>query len=330
MRKWFFRAFILSLVFHVSLFLWFQSTRLERFSTATERLVPSRTFTVNRVVIDSKLLDAQDDAPAPQVKKNPEKMPALPLPPEQPQFEKMMHEVRATPDIADSVKPILNDKPRVEASTVTAMARLQENASKNMEHEIESARDQLLNSKLNVAGGPELKFHDQPVEKLPGGNSDAAAVAAAAGRLDQMLGNGLSDKDAPLQLPGGALFEFDKVEINPAAVALLGKVAILIQKNPRVTFTIEGYTDSFGSPEHNLDLSTRRAEAVKTWLLSKLASSNIQIDPSRIQAKGFGGSHFRVAPQPVDMSSKAAIDAEILRQQPNRRVELVFLLPGGN
>jgi outer membrane protein OmpA-like peptidoglycan-associated protein len=330
MRKWFFRALILSLIFHATLFFWFKATKLERFSTTTERLVP-RTFMVNRLVIDSKLLDAQEnDSAPPQVKKESKEMPAVQLPTEQPQFEKMMKEVRATPDTVDSVKPIISEKPRVDASTVETMARLQENASKTMEHEIEAAHDQLLNNKISIASGPALKPADSTAERLPVGNSDAAAVAAAAGRLDQLLGNGLSGNDAPLQLPGGALFDFDKADVNPAAIKLLEKVATLIQKNPQATFTIEGYTDSFGSPEHNLDLSARRAEAVKTWLLQKLAASNIQFDPAHIQSKGFGGSHFRVEPQPVEGASQTVIDAEIARQQPNRRVELVFRLPVGN
>ena len=329
MRKWFLRALVISLVFHFGLFLWFKSTELRRFTQTTDRLVP-RAFQVNRLVIDSKLLEEQsaESAPPPAAVKTPAKeIPNVQLPTERPQFEKLMKDVRTMPDVVDATKPIINEKPRVDASTVQTISKLQENASKNLDREMDALKDQLLNDKPAVAAGPTLKINDSSAQRVPVGNTDAAALAAASGRLDQLIGNGLHGSDAPLQLPGGALFEFDKADLNPASLKLLEKVAALIQKNPNVTFEIEGYTDSFGSKEHNLELSTRRAEAVKNWILQRFATGSTRIDPSRIQARGFGGSHFRVEPEAPANSSQAAIDAEIARQQPNRRVEIVFRFP---
>jgi len=131
-----------------------------------------------------------------------------------------------------------------------------------------------------------------------------------------------------VQLPGGTLFDFDKAEVNPSAYKALEMVAKILAKNPDYTLKIEGYTDSFGSAEHNLDLSARRAEAVKEWLTLKLAGSNF--DASHIQSQGFGSSHFRVEPAAPADGSQASIDAEIARQQPNRRVEMVFRIPTRN
>ena len=42
----------------------------------------------------------------------------------------------------------------------------------------------------------------------------------------------------------------------------LEKLGTLIKRNPKATFMIEGYTDSFGPFDYNLDLSQRRAESV--------------------------------------------------------------------
>ena len=327
MRKWFLFALILSLIFHGSLYIWFKTTELPHFSTATDRLVP-RAFQVNRLTINEKLLEESEEStppPAPKIKAN--KLKELPVPVEKPQFEKLMTQVRATPDSIEPSKTIVSEKPRVDSSTVQTVTKLQEKAAKQMEHEMDAFKDQILHDKPAVSSGPSLNPNQSIAQKQPAENSDAAAMSAAAGRLDQMLGSGLQNSDAPLQLPGGALFDFDKADINPVSIQLLEKVAILVQKNPKVTFEIEGYTDSFGSPEHNLQLSTQRAESVKIGILKILTEKNIKIDPSHIQARGFGGSHYKVEPKPVTAGGQAAIDAEIARQQPNRRVEIVFHFP---
>jgi outer membrane protein OmpA-like peptidoglycan-associated protein len=82
----------------------------------------------------------------------------------------------------------------------------------------------------------------------------------------------------------------------------------LIQRNPQSVFKVEGHTDSFGSDQYNMDLSQRRAETVKTWLVG-----NMSIDPGRIQTQGFGKTRLIV---PAERS--------VEEQQLNRRVEIVI------
>ena len=48
------------------------------------------------------------------------------------------------------------------------------------------------------------------------------------------------------------------------------------------------------------------------------------IAPERIGTVGMGSSKLIVQPQAFDMTKQAEIDAEIARQQPNRRVEIVI------
>ena len=61
-------------------------------------------------------------------------------------------------------------------------------------------------------------------------------------------------------------FEFGSASISDTEVQKLEGVATamekLLKKNPAETFLIEGHTDAVGSPEANLALSDRRAEAV--------------------------------------------------------------------
>jgi outer membrane protein OmpA-like peptidoglycan-associated protein len=96
--------------------------------------------------------------------------------------------------------------------------------------------------------------------------------------------------------------------LRPGATASLQKLGRLIQRNPQALFRVEGHTDSFGSDQYNMDLSQRRAETVKSWLVA-----NMNIDADRIQTQGFGKTHLIV---PADRS--------VEEQQLNRRVEIVI------
>jgi outer membrane protein OmpA-like peptidoglycan-associated protein len=113
-------------------------------------------------------------------------------------------------------------------------------------------------------------------------------------------------------MPTDLLFEFDSADLREGATASLQKLGRIIQRNPQAVFKVEGYTDSFGTEDYNMDLSQRRAETVKDWLVE-----NMNIDPSRIQAQGFGKTHLLV---PADRS--------VEQQQLNRRVEIVIRAKG--
>ena len=95
------------------------------------------------------------------------------------------------------------------------------------------------------------------------------------------------------------------------------KLATLIKRNPKATFSVEGYTDSLGSPDYNLELSQRRADSVKQYLVDVMG-----IIPAQIETKGYGASKFLIAPRSVAVNSPEE-QIEIERQRPNRRVVIV-------
>jgi OOP family OmpA-OmpF porin len=64
----------------------------------------------------------------------------------------------------------------------------------------------------------------------------------------------------------GVNFDFDKAEIRADAGVILDEAASILARNPDVTVTIEGHTDSTGPESYNQGLSERRAEAVKNHL----------------------------------------------------------------
>lgn len=119
-----------------------------------------------------------------------------------------------------------------------------------------------------------------------------------------------TNNETIINLSTDILFDFDKATIKPNAVPTLIRLARLIRQSKGI-IQLNGFTDSKGTDEYNLDLSERRAASVKQWLVSKGG-----IDAERLQTKGYGES------QPVAPNTKEnGLDNPIGRQK-NRRVEV--------
>lgn len=114
-----------------------------------------------------------------------------------------------------------------------------------------------------------------------------------------------------MKLEGDVLFDFDKAVVRPDAEKLLDKVATVLSEFPDGKVTVGGYTDSKGSEKVNLDMSQRRAEAVKNWLVKKKS-----VPEQMIITKGFGEAS-PVAPN----TNPDGSDNPEGRQQ-NRRVQI--------
>jgi outer membrane protein OmpA-like peptidoglycan-associated protein len=104
---------------------------------------------------------------------------------------------------------------------------------------------------------------------------------------------------------GDVLFEVDRAAIKPGATRALDQLAEALRSDPNASITIEGHTDSTGTPEHNMDLSTRRADSVRAYVVTR------GVDPAKITSRGLG--------QDYPVASNAT---ESGRQQ-NRRVEVI-------
>jgi outer membrane protein OmpA-like peptidoglycan-associated protein len=66
---------------------------------------------------------------------------------------------------------------------------------------------------------------------------------------------------------GAVLFDLDRAELKPAALPLLDQLAGFLSRNPDYLVEIEGHTDSSGTLAHNMDLSQRRADSVRDYLV---------------------------------------------------------------
>jgi len=86
-----------------------------------------------------------------------------------------------------------------------------------------------------------------------------------------------------ISLSGSVLFASAKSDLLPAAQARLNEVAdALIKQDPLSKMVVEGHTDSQGSAGYNQELSQRRAQAVRDYLVTRGIASD------RITAQGFG------------------------------------------
>ena len=120
--------------------------------------------------------------------------------------------------------------------------------------------------------------------------------------------DGCPDKipDAVKKMTGvikGIYFDVDKDTIKPNSKKVLDQAVSVLKEHPGTRWNIQGHTDSDGSRDHNVDLSQRRAEAVRKYLV------DAGIDANRLVPKGFGPD------EPIDTNATRAGKAK------NRRIE---------
>ena len=77
-------------------------------------------------------------------------------------------------------------------------------------------------------------------------------------------------------------FETAKATITPASFGILDEIAASLKARPDLKVRAEGFTDNTGARAFNMDLSERRAKAVRDYLVKK------GISPSRLSYKGYG------------------------------------------
>jgi len=92
--------------------------------------------------------------------------------------------------------------------------------------------------------------------------------------------------------------------IKPGAYPLLDNVAKILEKNPVMGVELQGHCDNVGTDAYNMDLSMRRAHAVKNYLIGKGILKN------RMATEGFG------------FTKPVALNGTDTGRSLNRRVEL--------
>jgi len=104
----------------------------------------------------------------------------------------------------------------------------------------------------------------------------------------------------------GIYFDFASDRIKEESAPVLTEIAKVLSDNPAWRLSVDGHTDSIGGDTSNLDLSKRRAAAVKQALVARY-----KVTPARLMTDGFGAS------RPKDTN------ATLEGRARNRRVELI-------
>jgi hypothetical protein len=102
-------------------------------------------------------------------------------------------------------------------------------------------------------------------------------------------------------------FDWDKSDLSPQAMATMSQAAATYKATGNARITDVGNTDTSGSPDYNVALSLRRADAVKRALIQN------GVPASAIDTAGRGETNLFVA------------TADGVREPQNRRVELAGL-----
>src|SRR5207244_13641457 len=155
-------------------------------------------------------------------------------------------------------------------------------------------------------GGAEQQKADQATQQA---EEDRQAREAELAQLQQALGQiGETRRTAMglvMTLDSKPIrFDFDKANVKPEYRDILNRIAGILMTLKGYTIAVYGYTDDIGTQTYNLQLSQRRAEAVRDFMMQT------GISPTIMSTKGFGKSDPRV---PGDSEQARAA---------NRRVEI--------
>ena len=107
-------------------------------------------------------------------------------------------------------------------------------------------------------------------------------------------------------------YDVGKSSINRASISEIKKIAYYMKLNPEIIIQIRSHTDSRGSEVFNMNLSKRRARAVKDLLIEQGVKS------SRVFATGFGEL------DPIN-KCKDGIQCTEFEHIQNRRTDFIIL-----
>jgi OOP family OmpA-OmpF porin len=105
----------------------------------------------------------------------------------------------------------------------------------------------------------------------------------------------------------GVVFDLDMASLRPDARRMLDLDLQILLDHPNIVVEVQGHTDSQADDEYNMDLSRRRAEAVRDYFIEK------GVAPSQLSVRAYGETR----PMDTNLTPEG--------RQRNRRIELVVI-----
>ena len=150
--------------------------------------------------------------------------------------------------------------------------------------DVDSDRDGVPDSLDKCPGTPVgVEVDESGCPRIAQTDSDSDGVFDS---VDECMGTpiGAIVDDRGCWVVKGVQFDYKKWNVNPQFNSNLDNIENILKNNPGLNIRIEGHTDDVGSAKYNIDLSGKRAKAIKDYLVVK------GIEPSRITTKGLGYS----------------------------------------
>src|SRR6266436_4440986 len=296
-RNWLLVGLMISLAFHGALCGYFYRTSFMPARNPLEERVQTPMFKVKNV--DMQPLDKPGaDQANPAAKPEPDKT-DVQLPDEKKSFDQLLDDVHASTALPDDTRDVLPETPKVEQNPDSVMTEIEQSSAQSLSKNPNATREQNLLNDSATSGRPQPALtgtelatsttikRPNTFTKLPGDRAGPTRNKTPGfSDLDSLLSQkGPLGSGTKLRMPDDQLFNYDSADLQPSAISQLQKLGTLIKRNPKATFTVEGYTDSLGSPDYNLELSQRRADSVKQYLVNVMG-----INPAQVETKGHGPS----------------------------------------
>jgi outer membrane protein OmpA-like peptidoglycan-associated protein len=202
-----------------------------------------------------------------------------------------------------------------EARGVAMQATQQQQQTLGNMHDAQTAAVQATSAQLGRANvqlalqGQALQNQNQQIQTERDRRAEADKRAAqATADLAAFASVKQEARGLVITLSGSVLFATNRSDLLPSAQAKLAEVGTALTKQDvESKITVEGHTDSQGQATYNQDLSQRRAQSVRDFLVSRGIASD------RVTAQGFG------------LTRPIADNASPEGRANNRRVEIVVL-----
>jgi outer membrane protein OmpA-like peptidoglycan-associated protein len=160
-------------------------------------------------------------------------------------------------------------------------------------------RDKLQAIKITFPPEETTPARSASASPAPASSAAAAAAAAGAAKIEHDLA------ETGTSVVYGIYFDFASDQIKPESDDVLDEIATVMRQHPTWVLSVDGHTDAIGGATANLDLSKRRAAAVRQALAGRY-----KIDPNRLQTGGYGASRPKDTNETIEGRAR------------NRRVEL--------